>query len=116
MSYYVLQDGRLSRGDQLLCINSQSLLGKSNSEALDTLRKTLATATGTAGAGDSGSKIKLVVARRTGINKNQPGMAALEESPREVSNEMGWPGPITILFHLLEVVVIGVWCIVLCPG
>ena len=74
-----LQDGRLCRGDQLLCINSQSLLGKSNSEALDTLRKTLATAT------DSGSKIKLVVARKTGVNKKQPGMATLEETPIEVS-------------------------------
>ena len=73
------QDGRLCRGDQLLGINSQSLLRKSNSEALDTLRKTLATAT------DSGSKIKLVVARKTGVNKKQPGMATLEETPIEVS-------------------------------
>lgn len=92
---FVLQDGRLCRGDQLLCINSQSLLGKSNSDALDMLRKTLAMATGSAGAAaDSGSKIKLVVARTKGTNKKQPGMAALEESPGEVagevSNEMGW--------------------------
>ena len=73
------QDGHLSRGDQLLAINSQSLLGKSNSEALDTLRKTLSSAT------DSESKIKLVVARKTGSNKNKPpGMAALEENPKEV--------------------------------
>ena len=75
----VVQDGRLYRGDQLLAINSQSLLGRSNAEALDTLRKALATAT------DSSSKIKLVVARKTGSNKKQPGMAALEESPIEVS-------------------------------
>ena len=73
------QDGRLIRGDQLLAINSQSLLGRSNAEALDTLRKTLATAT------DSGSKIKVVVARKTGSNRKQPGMAALEESPIEVT-------------------------------
>ena len=73
------QDGRLCRGDQLLAINSQSLLGKSNAEALDTLRKTLAMAT------NKGSKIKLVVARKTGVSKKQPGMAALEESPVEVS-------------------------------
>ena len=73
------QDGRLSRGDQLLAINSQSLLGRSNAEALDTLRKALATAT------DSGSKIKVVVARKTGSNRKQPGMAALEESPIEVT-------------------------------
>ena len=79
----------------MLCINSQSLHGKSNPDALDMLRKTLAMATGSAGAtADSGSKIKLVVARMKGINKKQPGMAALEESPGEVtgevSNEMGW--------------------------
>ena len=79
-NYIISQDGRLSRGDQLLAINSQSLLGKSNAEALDTLRKALTTATG------SGSKIKLVVARKTGSSKKQPGMAALEESPIEVSN------------------------------
>ena len=74
----ITQDGRLSRGDQLLAINSQSLLGRSNAEALDTLRKALTMAT------DSGSKIKLVIARKTGSNKKQPGMAALEESPIEV--------------------------------
>ena len=68
------QDGRLCRGDQLLRINAQSLLGKSNSEALDTLRKTLATAT------DNGAKIKLVVARKTGTSKKQPGMASLAET------------------------------------
>lgn len=61
-------------------------------------------ATNSAGATpDGGYKIKLVVARTKGINKKQPGMAALKESPGEVtgevSNEMGWtvwyrPGPI----------------------
>ena len=89
------QDGRLCRGDQLLGINSQSLLQKSNSEALDTLRKTLATAT------DSGSKIKLVVARKTGVNKKQPGMATLEETPIEVSELtfISRRGPISLILQ-----------------
>ena len=76
----------MCRNDQLLCINSQSLLGRSNNEALEVLRGALATASG------ESSSVQLVVARRAGISRKaslsmssfSSSMAALGEEPEEV--------------------------------
>lgn len=82
-------DARVCRNDQLLCINSQSLLGRSNNEALEVLRGALATASG------ESSSVQLVVARRAGINRKaslsmssfSSSMAALGEEPEEEERE-----------------------------
>ena len=45
LSFNVLndaQDGRVQPGDQVLCVNGQNLLGKSNSDAMVVLKKALA--------------------------------------------------------------------------
>ena len=80
------QDGWVCRNDQLLCINGQSLLGRSNHEALEVLRGALASAS------VKSSTIQLMVARRAGINRKaalsmgsfSSSMAALGEEPEEV--------------------------------
>lgn len=36
-----MQDGRLRVNDQLLAVNGESLLGKSNHEAMETLRRSM---------------------------------------------------------------------------
>ena len=36
------QDGRVQPGDQVLCVNGQNLLGRSNSDAMAVLKKALA--------------------------------------------------------------------------
>lgn len=36
-----MQDGRLHVNDQLLAVNGESLLGKSNHEAMETLRRSM---------------------------------------------------------------------------
>lgn len=67
----------------MLGINGQSLLGHSNQEALDTLRKALASASG------EDAKVQLVVARRKGVNRKaamqfSTSMGTLGEEPEEV--------------------------------
>ena len=42
MSCDVMQDGRVQPGDQVLCVNGQNLLGKSNSDAMAVLKNALA--------------------------------------------------------------------------
>jgi partitioning defective protein 3 len=56
------RDGRLKMNDQLLSINGISLLGQSNAEAMDTLRRAMLHTSGSAQPG----KIVLSVARRIG--------------------------------------------------
>ncbi|KAL1395106.1 hypothetical protein pipiens_002920 [Culex pipiens pipiens] len=56
------RDGRLKMNDQLLSVNGVSLLGQSNAEAMDTLRKAMLQTGGTNHPG----KIILTVARRIG--------------------------------------------------
>jgi len=80
-------DGRLCKNDHLLGINGQSLLGHSNQEALDTLRKALASASG------EDAKVQLVVARRKGVNRKaamqfSTSMGTLGEEPEEEEREM----------------------------
>ncbi|XP_062539854.1 partitioning defective 3 homolog isoform X2 [Armigeres subalbatus] len=56
------RDGRLKMNDQLLSVNGVSLLGQSNAEAMDTLRRAMLQTGGTNHPG----KIILMVARRIG--------------------------------------------------
>lgn len=51
------QDGRLSVNDQLIAINGESLLGRSNHAAMETLRRSMST------EGNSRGTIQLVVLR-----------------------------------------------------
>lgn len=53
-----LQDGRLRINDQLIAVNGESLLGKSNHEAMETLRRSMSM------EGNIRGMIQLVVLRR----------------------------------------------------
>ncbi|XP_067220307.1 par-3 family cell polarity regulator alpha, b isoform X3 [Chanodichthys erythropterus] len=55
------KDGRLRVNDQLIAVNGESLLGKTNQDAMETLRKSMST------EGNKRGMIQLIVARR--INK-----------------------------------------------
>lgn len=52
------QDGRLRVNDQLIAVNGESLLGKTNQDAMETLRKSMST------EGNKRGMIQLIVARR----------------------------------------------------
>ncbi|XP_057713898.1 partitioning defective 3 homolog isoform X3 [Corythoichthys intestinalis] len=52
------KDGRLHVNDQLIAVNSESLLGKTNQDAMETLRKSMST------EGNKRGMIQLIVARR----------------------------------------------------
>lgn len=52
------QDGRLHVNDQLIAVNGESLLGKTNQDAMETLRKSMST------EGNKRGMIQLIVARR----------------------------------------------------
>lgn len=53
-----LKDGRLRVNDQLIAVNGESLLGKTNQDAMETLRKSMST------EGNKRGMIQLIVARR----------------------------------------------------
>ena len=38
----IMQDGRVQPNDQVLCVNGHNLLGRSNSDAMNVLKKALA--------------------------------------------------------------------------
>uniref|UniRef100_A0AAY4DKV7 PDZ domain-containing protein n=1 Tax=Denticeps clupeoides TaxID=299321 RepID=A0AAY4DKV7_9TELE len=59
------KDGRLQVNDQLIAVNGESLLGKTNQEAMETLRKSMSV------EGNKRGMIQLIVARRI-TGKNQP--------------------------------------------
>uniref|UniRef100_A0AAY4ALT1 PDZ domain-containing protein n=1 Tax=Denticeps clupeoides TaxID=299321 RepID=A0AAY4ALT1_9TELE len=54
------KDGRLRVNDQLIAVNGESLLGKTNQDAMETLRKSMST------EGNKRGMIQLIVARRVG--------------------------------------------------
>lgn len=55
---FLRQDGRLRVNDQLIAVNGESLLGKTNQDAMETLRKSMST------EGNKRGTIQLIVARR----------------------------------------------------
>lgn len=57
-----LQDGRLRVNDQLVAVNGESLLGKSNHEAMETLRRSMSM------EGNIRGRIQLVVLRRLEVH------------------------------------------------
>lgn len=59
---FVPQDGRLHVNDQLIAVNEESLLGKTNQEAMETLRTSMSV------EGNKRGMIQLIVARRVTIN------------------------------------------------
>ncbi|KAJ8272485.1 hypothetical protein GJAV_G00089650 [Gymnothorax javanicus] len=61
------KDGRLRVNDQLIAVNGESLLGKTNQDAMETLRKSMST------EGNKRGMIQLIVARRvTKRNETDP--------------------------------------------
>ena len=73
----VYQDNRLHRNDQVLAVNGHSLLGCSNSKALDVLKSAMA----------SEDTVTLMVARKA--SQATPSMASLGEEPEEVGVRKG---------------------------
>ncbi|XP_060247752.1 partitioning defective 3 homolog isoform X7 [Meriones unguiculatus] len=71
------KDGRLRVNDQLIAVNGESLLGKANQEAMETLRRSMST------EGNRRGMIQLIVARRVSkCNElRSPGSPAAPELP-----------------------------------
>lgn len=81
-----MQDGRLRVNDQLLAVNGESLLGKSNHEAMETLRRSMSM------EGNLRGMIQLVVLR-TLLPSNQVGLRV----------PFAWPPHFAILTRRLSV-------------
>ncbi|XP_050003147.1 partitioning defective 3 homolog isoform X16 [Alexandromys fortis] len=73
------KDGRLRVNDQLIAVNGESLLGKANQEAMETLRRSMST------EGNKRGMIQLIVARQIskGNELRSPGSPAAPELPIE---------------------------------
>ncbi|XP_028289219.1 partitioning defective 3 homolog isoform X2 [Parambassis ranga] len=70
------KDGRLRVNDQLIAVNGESLLEKTNQEAMETLRKSMSV------EGNKRGMIQLIVARRVAKhNKEDPGSPVLLDHP-----------------------------------
>uniref|UniRef100_A0A3B4TIE6 Par-3 family cell polarity regulator n=1 Tax=Seriola dumerili TaxID=41447 RepID=A0A3B4TIE6_SERDU len=71
------KDGRLHINDQLIAVNGESLLGKTNQEAMETLRKSMSV------EGNKRGMIQLIVARRVAKNNEveAPGSPPVLEHP-----------------------------------
>uniref|UniRef100_A0A673JU87 Par-3 family cell polarity regulator alpha, b n=1 Tax=Sinocyclocheilus rhinocerous TaxID=307959 RepID=A0A673JU87_9TELE len=76
------KDGRLRVNDQLIAVNGESLLGKTNQDAMEMLRKSMST------EGNKRGMIQLIVARR--INKRLEGESRC--SPRGLERTLS-PSP-----------------------
>ncbi|XP_018124194.1 par-3 family cell polarity regulator S homeolog isoform X7 [Xenopus laevis] len=72
------KDGRLHINDQLVAVNGESLLGKTNQDAMETLRKSMST------EGNKRGMIQLIVARRVKLSElESPGTPSGPELPVE---------------------------------
>ncbi|XP_075406428.1 partitioning defective 3 homolog isoform X15 [Tenrec ecaudatus] len=73
------KDGRLRVNDQLIAVNGESLLGKTNQDAMETLRRSMST------EGNKRGMIQLIVARRIskGSELKSPGSPPGPELPIE---------------------------------
>ncbi|XP_070775694.1 par-3 family cell polarity regulator alpha, b isoform X2 [Enoplosus armatus] len=90
------KDGRLRVNDQLIAVNGESLLGKTNHDAMETLRKSMST------EGNKRGMIQLIVARRVSKgnevrNKDAPGSplgpqqtmnTSLDDHERRISHSL----------------------------
>ncbi|TNM98138.1 hypothetical protein fugu_014384 [Takifugu bimaculatus] len=84
------KDGRLRVNDQLIAVNGESLLGKTNQDAMETLRKSMST------EGNKRGMIQLIVARRVAKrNEEAPGSttpqnanASLDDHERRISHSL----------------------------
>ncbi|XP_051943308.1 par-3 family cell polarity regulator alpha, b isoform X6 [Hippocampus zosterae] len=74
------KDGRLHVNDQLIAVNSESLLGKTNQDAMETLRKSMST------EGNKRGMIQLIVARRVGKRSQEPPGGPL--GPQQSTNSL----------------------------
>ncbi|KAI4871310.1 hypothetical protein NFI96_007661 [Prochilodus magdalenae] len=71
------KDGRLRVNDQLIAVNGESLLGKTNHDAMETLRKSMST------EGNKRGMIQLIVARRVNKRNEVIGYETETESSEE---------------------------------
>ncbi|XP_026230553.1 partitioning defective 3 homolog isoform X3 [Anabas testudineus] len=86
------KDGRLRVNDQLIAVNGESLLGKTNQDAMETLRKSMST------EGNKRGMIQLIVARRVSKrNEETPGSpmgpqqtlnTSLDDHERRISHSL----------------------------
>lgn len=78
------QDGRLRVNDQLIAVNGESLLGKTNQDAMETLRKSMST------EGNKRGMIQLIVARR---------VAKRNEVRTKLKDGFDWCGCVCLSFE-----------------
>ncbi|XP_047225351.1 par-3 family cell polarity regulator alpha, b isoform X7 [Girardinichthys multiradiatus] len=86
------KDGRLRVNDQLIAVNGESLLGKTNQDAMETLRKSMST------EGNKRGMIQLIVARRVAkrneespgspLGSQQPVNTTLDDHERRISHSL----------------------------
>ncbi|XP_054623393.1 partitioning defective 3 homolog isoform X3 [Dunckerocampus dactyliophorus] len=86
------KDGRMLVNDQLIAVNGESLLGKTNQDAMETLRKSMST------EGNKRGMIQLIVARRVSkrseespggpLGSQQAANTSLDDHERRISHSL----------------------------